>query len=62
MKKDLIAKHALGVFARDGYHNAKVKTIAEEAGIAVGTITSLHFCYNFINVSLDLNEFHKKLP
>lgn len=38
MKKDLIAKHALEVFARDGYHNAKVKTIAEEAGIAVGTI------------------------
>jgi len=38
VKKDLIAKHALEVFARDGYHNAKVKTIAEEAGIAVGTI------------------------
>lgn len=38
MKKDLIAKHALKVFARDGYHNAKVKDIAEEADIAVGTI------------------------
>lgn len=38
MKKEFIAKHALEVFARDGYHNAKVKTIAEEAGIAVGTI------------------------
>ncbi len=38
MKKELIAKHALEVFARDGYHSAKVKTIAEEAGIAVGTI------------------------
>ena len=38
MKKELIAKHALAVFARDGYHNAKVKTIAEEAGMAVGTI------------------------
>ena len=38
MKKELIAKHALEVFARDGYHNAKVKSIAEAAGIAVGTI------------------------
>ena len=38
MRKDFIAKHALKVFARDGYHKAKVKTIAEEAGIAVGTI------------------------
>jgi TetR/AcrR family fatty acid metabolism transcriptional regulator len=38
VKKELIAKHALKVFARDGYHNAKVKAIAEDAGIAVGTI------------------------
>jgi TetR/AcrR family fatty acid metabolism transcriptional regulator len=38
MKKDLISKHALDVFARDGYHNAKVKDIAKASGIAVGTI------------------------
>ncbi len=37
-KKELIRVNAIKVIAREGFHHAKVKTIAEEAGIAAGTV------------------------
>ncbi len=37
-KKVLICKAASAVFAREGFHKASVKSIAQEANIAVGTI------------------------
>jgi TetR/AcrR family fatty acid metabolism transcriptional regulator len=38
IKKELIRKSAVIIIARDGFYNANVKNIAEEAGIAVGTV------------------------
>jgi TetR/AcrR family fatty acid metabolism transcriptional regulator len=37
-KKELIRKSAIKVIARDGFHDARVKCIADEAGIAAGTV------------------------
>ncbi|WFR55468.1 TetR/AcrR family transcriptional regulator [Anaerocolumna sp. AGMB13025] len=37
-KKNLIRKSAIKVIARNGFHNANVKSIADEAGVAVGTV------------------------
>ncbi len=37
-KQDLIRDAAIRVFARKGYHATRAEEIAEEAGIAVGTI------------------------
>jgi AcrR family transcriptional regulator len=37
-KKELIRKYAIKVIAKYGYHNTKVQMIADEAGIANGTV------------------------
>jgi len=37
-KKRLIRQAAIRVFAREGFHPARMETIAHEAGVAVGTI------------------------
>lgn len=37
-KKELIYKSAVKVIAREGFDNTKIQMIAEDAGIAVGTI------------------------
>ncbi|HBR02953.1 MAG TPA: hypothetical protein DD738_10110 [Ruminiclostridium sp.] len=37
-KKESIRNHAIKVIAREGFYRAKVKDIAEEAGIAAGTV------------------------
>lgn len=37
-KKELIRKSAIKVIAKAGFHDSKVKTIADEAGIAAGTV------------------------
>jgi len=37
-KKEVIRKAAIRVFAQEGYHKATTDRIAEEAGVAVGTI------------------------
>jgi TetR/AcrR family fatty acid metabolism transcriptional regulator len=37
-KKELIRESAIKIFANEGYYNATVKMIAQEADIAVGTI------------------------
>lgn len=37
-KKNIILAAAIDVFAREGFYNTNTSTIAEEAGVAVGTI------------------------
>ncbi|MGM0502369.1 MAG: TetR/AcrR family transcriptional regulator [Bacillota bacterium] len=37
-KKELLREKAVDVFAQEGYHDTKVKMIAEESGVAVGTV------------------------
>ncbi|MCK4682805.1 TetR family transcriptional regulator, partial [Candidatus Bipolaricaulota bacterium] len=36
-KDELIRQAAIRVFAREGFHRARMETIAHEAGVAVGT-------------------------
>lgn len=60
-KRELIRKNAIKVIAQEGYHNTKVQMIANQAGVAVGTV------YNyFANKEELLNyifevEFDKRL-
>ncbi len=37
-KKEVIRKAAIKVMAREGFHNTKIQSIADEAGIANGTV------------------------
>jgi len=37
-KKELIREAAVKVIAREGFYNTKMQTIAEEAGVAIGTL------------------------
>jgi TetR/AcrR family fatty acid metabolism transcriptional regulator len=37
-KEKSIANAAIKVFARDGFHGAKITRIAEEAGVATGSV------------------------
>lgn len=37
-KKDIILKAAVDIFAREGFYNTNTASIADEAGVAVGTI------------------------
>lgn len=50
-KKELIRQAAVRVIARDGYYNTKTAKIAEEAGVAVGTI------YNYFDSKDDILEY-----
>ncbi len=60
-KRELIRESAIKVIAKNGYHNTKVQMIANQAGVAVGTV------YNyFANKEEILNyifevEFNKRL-
>lgn len=47
-KEELIRSAAIQVFARKGFHKARAEEIAEEAGVAVGTI------YNYFQSKDDL--------
>lgn len=47
-KKGLIRQAAIRVFAREGFHPARMETIAHEAGVAVGTI------YNYFESKKDV--------
>ncbi len=47
-KEELIRRAAIRVFARKGFHRARAEEIAEEAGVAVGTI------YNYFKSKEDL--------
>lgn len=50
-KKDLIRKNAIKVIAIEGYHNTTIKMIADEAGIAVGTI------YNYFKTKEEIIDY-----
>ncbi len=50
-KKELIRKAAIKVMAEMGFYNTKASRIADEAGIAVGTI------YNYFNSKEDILEY-----
>jgi len=47
-KDELIRQAAICVFAREGFHRARMETIAHEAGVAVGTI------YNYFESKRDV--------
>jgi TetR/AcrR family fatty acid metabolism transcriptional regulator len=47
-KDELIRQAAIRVFAREGFHRARMETIAHEAGVAVGTI------YNYFENKRDV--------
>ena len=47
-KDELIQQAAIRVFAREGFHRARMETIAHEAGVAVGTI------YNYFESKKDV--------
>ncbi|MEA1871700.1 MAG: TetR/AcrR family transcriptional regulator [Candidatus Bipolaricaulota bacterium] len=47
-KDKLIRQAAIRVFAREGFHQARMETIAHEAGVAVGTI------YNYFESKRDV--------
>ena len=47
-KDQLIRQAAIRVFAREGFHRARMETIAHEAGVAVGTI------YNYFESKRDV--------
>jgi len=47
-KDELIRQAAIRVFAREGFHRARMETIAHEAGVAVGTI------YNYFESKRDV--------
>ena len=46
--KSKISQAAVRVFSREGFHRARMKSIAQEAGVAVGTI------YNYFKDKDDL--------
>lgn len=50
-KKELIRETAIDVFARLGYHNATTDKVAQEAGVAVGTI------YNYFRSKEEILEY-----
>lgn len=50
-KKELIRQAAVKVIAREGFYNTKTSKIADEAGVAVGTI------YNYFNSKDEILEY-----
>lgn len=50
-KKEIIRKAAVKVIAKDGFYNTKTSKIADQAGVAVGTI------YNYFNSKDEILEY-----
>lgn len=50
-KKELIRQSAIKVIAREGFYNTKTSKIADEAGVAVGTI------YNYFHSKDEILEY-----
>ena len=50
-KKELLRKSAITIFAKEGYYNSTVKMVADEAGVAVGTI------YNYFANKKEILEY-----
>jgi TetR/AcrR family fatty acid metabolism transcriptional regulator len=60
-KQDLIRDAAIRVFARKGFHATRAEEIAEEAGIAVGTIYNYFESKAQILLSIFEREFDEEL-
>jgi TetR/AcrR family fatty acid metabolism transcriptional regulator len=60
-KQDLIRDAAIRVFARKGFHAARAEEIAEEAGIAVGTIYNYFESKAQILLSIFEREFDEEV-
>ncbi len=60
-KQDLIRNAAIRVFARKGFHTTRAEEIAEEAGIAVGTIYNYFESKSQILLSIFEREFDEEV-
>jgi TetR/AcrR family transcriptional regulator, fatty acid metabolism regulator protein len=60
-KQDLIRNAAIRVFARKGFHATRAEEIAEEAGIAVGTIYNYFESKSQILLSIFEREFDEEV-
>ena len=60
-KQDLIRNAAIRVFARKGFHATRAEEIAEEAGIAVGTIYNYFESKAQILLSIFEREFDEEV-
>ncbi len=59
-KKDLVARAAIKVIAREGFHNATVDKIASSAGVAGGTVYNYFLNKNDILDFIFQQEYHKR--
>lgn len=60
-KEELIRQAAIRVFAREGFHRARMETIAHEAGVAVGTIYNYFESKNDVLLAVFEAEFEEQI-
>ena len=60
-KDELIRQAAIRVFAREGFHQARMETIAHEAGVAVGTIYNYFDSKEEVLLSIFKAEFEERV-
>lgn len=60
-KDELIRQAAIRVFAREGFHQARMETIAHEAGVAVGTIYNYFDSKEKVLLSIFKAEFEERV-
>ncbi len=60
-KDELIRQAAIRVFAREGFHRARMETIAHEAGVAVGTIYNYFESKNDVLLAVFEAEFEEQI-
>ena len=60
-KDELIRQAAIRVFAREGFHQARMETIAHEAGVAVGTIYNYFESKEEVLLSIFKAEFEERV-
>jgi len=60
-KKDLIRQAAIRTFSRKGFYNSRAEEIAQEAGIAVGTIYNYFAGKEEILLSIFKAEFEQRI-
>lgn len=60
-KEELIRQAAIRVFAREGFHQARMEAVAHEAGVAVGTIYNYFDSKQSILLSIFRAEFEGRM-
>jgi TetR/AcrR family fatty acid metabolism transcriptional regulator len=60
-KEELIRQAAIRIFARDGFHQARMEAVAHEAGVAVGTIYNYFDSKQSILLSIFRAEFEERM-